>query len=194
MPPGVGQGQNVGLRDFCHILTLLPPWTSVFHKHMSSFDNVLMMYVEPYKITRIKHFLKCFCNICRNIFKMFFKRFYVIWVSLRSASNFTRFTRDLHMTHFPIQTKSGLQFLNTFSVHPSVLLFYISYLFSFAYFSQSSGDVLKLNFMEICIIFDVDTNIDCDNKTSCAERSTRQKQPLGNKKKELFQHIFSFQT
>ena len=24
MPMGVGQGQNVGLRDFCHILTLLP--------------------------------------------------------------------------------------------------------------------------------------------------------------------------
>ena len=25
MPLGVGLGQNVGLRDFCHILTLLPP-------------------------------------------------------------------------------------------------------------------------------------------------------------------------
>ena len=32
-----GRGQNVGLRDFCHILTLLPPGVSVFHKHMSSF-------------------------------------------------------------------------------------------------------------------------------------------------------------
>ena len=37
MPLEVGQGQNVGLRDFCHILTLLPPGASVFHKHMSSF-------------------------------------------------------------------------------------------------------------------------------------------------------------
>ena len=41
MPLGVGRGQNVGLRDleirdFCHILTLLPPGASVFHKHMSS--------------------------------------------------------------------------------------------------------------------------------------------------------------
>ena len=36
MPLGVGRGQNVGLRDFCHILTLLPPGVSVFHKHMSS--------------------------------------------------------------------------------------------------------------------------------------------------------------
>ena len=36
MPLGVGQGQNVGLRDFCHIMTLLPPGASVFHKHMSS--------------------------------------------------------------------------------------------------------------------------------------------------------------
>ena len=27
----------MGLRDFCHSLTLLPPGASVFHKHMSSF-------------------------------------------------------------------------------------------------------------------------------------------------------------
>ena len=39
MPLGVGRGQNVGLRDFCHILTLLPPGTSVFHKHISSFPE-----------------------------------------------------------------------------------------------------------------------------------------------------------
>ena len=36
MPLGVGRGQNVWLRDFCHILTLLPPGASVFHQHMSS--------------------------------------------------------------------------------------------------------------------------------------------------------------
>ena len=36
-PWGVGRGKNVGLRDFCHSLTLLPPGASVFHKHMSSF-------------------------------------------------------------------------------------------------------------------------------------------------------------
>ena len=36
MPLGVGQGQNVVVRDFFHILTLLPPEASVFHKHMSS--------------------------------------------------------------------------------------------------------------------------------------------------------------
>ena len=36
-PWGWGEwGQNVGLRDFCHIWTLLPPGASVFHKHMSS--------------------------------------------------------------------------------------------------------------------------------------------------------------
>ena len=29
-----GGGQNVGLADFCHILTLLPPGASVFHKHV----------------------------------------------------------------------------------------------------------------------------------------------------------------
>ena len=38
-PLGVGQGQNGGLRDFCHILTLLPPGASVFHKHISSYHQ-----------------------------------------------------------------------------------------------------------------------------------------------------------
>ena len=38
MPLGVGRGQNVGLRDFCNILTLLPPGASVFHKHMSIYE------------------------------------------------------------------------------------------------------------------------------------------------------------
>ena len=31
-----GVVQNIGLRNFCHILTLLPLGASVFHKHMSS--------------------------------------------------------------------------------------------------------------------------------------------------------------
>ena len=39
--PGVGRGQNVGLRDFCNILTLLPAGASVFHKHMSCYINIL---------------------------------------------------------------------------------------------------------------------------------------------------------
>ena len=34
---GMGWGQNVGLGDFCHILTLLPLRASVFLKYMSSF-------------------------------------------------------------------------------------------------------------------------------------------------------------
>ena len=37
MPLGDGARQNVGLRNFYHSLTLLPPGASVFHKHMSSF-------------------------------------------------------------------------------------------------------------------------------------------------------------
>ena len=36
-PWGWGGVKMLGLRDFCHILTLLPPGASVFHKHMSSF-------------------------------------------------------------------------------------------------------------------------------------------------------------
>ena len=36
MPLGVGRGQNVGLKDFCHILTWLSPGASVFHKYTSS--------------------------------------------------------------------------------------------------------------------------------------------------------------
>ena len=35
MPLGVGRGQNVGLRGFCHSLTLFLPGAYVFHKHMS---------------------------------------------------------------------------------------------------------------------------------------------------------------
>ena len=45
MPLGVGRGQNVGLREFCLILTLLPPGASVFHKHMSSFSSIRGFYV-----------------------------------------------------------------------------------------------------------------------------------------------------
>ena len=54
-PWGVGQGQNIGLRDFCHILTLLPPGASVFHKHMSSFE--CRFYDRPWCkfCTRIIH-------------------------------------------------------------------------------------------------------------------------------------------
>ena len=32
-----GAGSKCGLKGFCHIMTLLPPGASVFHKHMSSF-------------------------------------------------------------------------------------------------------------------------------------------------------------
>ena len=34
MPMGEGRGQNVGIRNFCQILTLLPPGASVFYKHV----------------------------------------------------------------------------------------------------------------------------------------------------------------
>ena len=39
MPLGMGRDQNVG-QFFCHILTLLPPGASVFHKHMSSWLRI----------------------------------------------------------------------------------------------------------------------------------------------------------
>ena len=50
MPQGVGLGQNVGLRDFYHIRTMLPPGASVLHKHMSSFvgKSVLFTYKVQY--------------------------------------------------------------------------------------------------------------------------------------------------
>ena len=38
VPLRVGRGQNVGLGDFCHIMTMLSPGGSVFHKHMSSYS------------------------------------------------------------------------------------------------------------------------------------------------------------
>ena len=47
MPLGVGRGQNVGLTDFCHILTLLPPGASVSLKHMSSLELHLILVSPP---------------------------------------------------------------------------------------------------------------------------------------------------
>ena len=43
--PRVGQSQNVGLRDFCHISTLLPPGASLFHKLMSSLPGDLEFWL-----------------------------------------------------------------------------------------------------------------------------------------------------
>ena len=48
MPLWVGQGQNLGLRDVCHILTLLPVEAFVFLKHMSS-----------YLMDKIAYIMKC---------------------------------------------------------------------------------------------------------------------------------------
>ena len=49
MPLGMGRGQNVGLRDFCNILSLLPPRASVFHMSScsnSTFKNVLLYFIQ----------------------------------------------------------------------------------------------------------------------------------------------------
>ena len=45
--PRVRGGQNVGLRYFCHILTLLPlgGGASIFHKHMSSYNFSLNYFL-----------------------------------------------------------------------------------------------------------------------------------------------------
>ena len=45
LAPGGRARSNVGLREFCLILTLLPPGASVFHKHMSSFSTIRGFYV-----------------------------------------------------------------------------------------------------------------------------------------------------
>ena len=50
MALGVGRGQNVGIIDFCHILTLLPPWSSMFHKHMSSCCMVSFFFYRHFLI------------------------------------------------------------------------------------------------------------------------------------------------
>ena len=55
MPLGVGRGQNVRLRDFCHIWTLLPLGASVFHKHMSNFIWIFVCNfidaIIPWRVT-----------------------------------------------------------------------------------------------------------------------------------------------
>ena len=52
----------VGLRDFCHIMSLLPPGASVFHKHMSMF---LKLIWEPNKRPKGSHnvHLSTMCNL-----------------------------------------------------------------------------------------------------------------------------------
>ena len=67
MPLGVGRGQNVGLRDFCHTLTLLPSEASVFHKHMSCFISHLHR-IHSVAITFL------FCRACSCVLH---------WISLR---------------------------------------------------------------------------------------------------------------
>ena len=54
MPLGVGGGQYVGFRDFCHILTLLPPGASVFLKHMSSSCVALIFYAADDTIYKFR--------------------------------------------------------------------------------------------------------------------------------------------
>ena len=50
MPLGVGQGQNLGPRDFAIFLTLLPPGAFVFHNHMSNW-----MMQKPLTLYRTSH-------------------------------------------------------------------------------------------------------------------------------------------
>ena len=65
-PWGVGQGQNVGLRDFFHNWTLLPPGASVFHKHMSSFYNRLKCSRNTYVVCGVALIVKCDCLTCNG--------------------------------------------------------------------------------------------------------------------------------
>ena len=69
MPLGVGQGQNVGLRDFCHIMTLLPPEASVFHKHMSSLKKVFNFSSDSINLTSIPYLtiIQHYSNLVKNI-------------------------------------------------------------------------------------------------------------------------------
>ena len=65
MPLGVEQSQNVGLRNFCHILTLLPLGASVFHKHMSSSNKNYLQNISVhllYILIRLDKCLKCTCK------------------------------------------------------------------------------------------------------------------------------------
>ena len=72
-PCGWGRGQNVGLGGFCHILTLLPPGASVFHKHMSSFikrNNVTCYFLGDMTVSYNSHCIYL-CTHLNSGFDMF---------------------------------------------------------------------------------------------------------------------------
>ena len=101
---GVGQGQNEGLRAFCHILTLFPPGAFMFHKHMSCWFREI-----EFLISRNVKFLISRNNM--NIGKAYRsaqqcdKR--TTWTSMNTGT-FSRTTICLWNTNAPVQTKSKL--------------------------------------------------------------------------------------
>ena len=73
--PGVGRGNNVGLRDFCHILTLLSAGASMFHKHMSSSvyrKSKMVVLANPPK----KWNIVLRCTICGPLGLLFLQKVY----------------------------------------------------------------------------------------------------------------------
>ena len=73
-----GDGVKIGLRDFCHISTLLSPGASVFHKHMSSFYLLPSNTTMTCKCTETQNLYSCCC--CLSIlFVCLFLIFIFFW-------------------------------------------------------------------------------------------------------------------
>ena len=60
--PEVGQGSKCRTWGFCHILTLLPPGASIFHKHMSSFSIELWSWIFNVHGNDV-HFIECWYSL-----------------------------------------------------------------------------------------------------------------------------------
>ena len=73
MPLGMGQGQNVGLTDFCHILTLLPPNTCLVYVNFCHFmRSIKVGDLMPHDIHVYKSAMLCIC-ISHKMTKVYFQ-------------------------------------------------------------------------------------------------------------------------
>ena len=90
MPLGVGRGQNVGLRDFCHILTLLPPGHPC-----NGVSQTLVLFPTFVAISDLT--LCISSHFCFNFFTFlfYFTRKLLCFFQVRFPSHFSHDLKDL---------------------------------------------------------------------------------------------------
>ena len=88
--PNMGRGQNVSLKDFCHILTLLLPRVSMLHNGTSVYCKTLIFrvtlyFARPPLRIYIRDFILAICHILfYNSFTRYYRQGLYIHVSMLS--------------------------------------------------------------------------------------------------------------